>query len=167
MADAAPAGLPAKFDDPTLLAAVKAYVVGGNVGAILGVTDEEVRHWTQSHQWNAMTARVMPEVKELLRGHLSRITFKAIGVLDTRIEQGDPVINLDGSPKLNEAGEQLYRPLKAKDLADIATKVMAETRALESRIGPIEDDEGKISLEKLAKGLARYANAKDIDGERV
>ena len=160
-----PSGLPASWTDEALFAAVRAHVFGGNVGAILSISDDEVRHWTTSYQWGMLTKLVMPQVKDVLASQMARIGAHALAKVDQRIEEGDPVINLDGSPKLDEDGRQVYRPLKAKDLADIATRVLAEQRALESKLGPIHDDEGRISLDKLARGLARYANATEIIGE--
>lgn len=162
-----PAGLPTSWTDESLFAAVKAHVFGGNVGQILGISDPEVRHWTKTCQWGQLTATVMPEIRDVLRTQMVRIASASLAQLDRRIVEGDPVINLDGSPRLTDTGDQVYRPLKAKDLADIATRVMAEQRALEAKLGPVRDDEGKISLDKLATSLRRYAEAKEIEGERA
>jgi len=162
-----PDGLPVAWADYSLVAAVKAHVFGGDVGAILGISEPEVKYWTRTYQWQQITQEVLPEVKKVLQAQMLRIGSQALDQLGERIRTGDPVINLDGSPKLTVDGEQVYRPLKAKDLADIGTKVMAEQRALEAKIGPIVDDEGRISLELLSKGLARYATAKEIIGEAV
>ncbi len=162
-----PVGLPSSWTDEALFAAVKAHVFGGNVAQILGISDAEVAHWTKSYQWGQLTATVMPEIKAVLRVQMARIASSSLAKLDQRITEGDPVINLDGSPKLDDGGNQVYRPLSAKVLADVATRVMAEQRALEAKIGPVHDDEGRISLEKLAKGLARYANATEVIGEVV
>lgn len=160
-----PLGLPSSWADEQLFAAVKAHVFGGNVGEILGISEQEVAHWVRRPQWGELTAALMPEIKNVLRAQMVRIASASLAKLDQRIEEGDPVINLDGSPKLDDDGNQVYRPLTAKVLADVATRVMAEQRALESKIGPIADDDGKLSLDNLARGLARYANATEIIGD--
>lgn len=165
---ARPAGLPDKWtDDEALLRAVRAYVVGGNPADHLPMTDAEVRFWTNSYQWAKLTALVVPEIKETLRGHLSRISHKAVTELSERIENGDEVLNIDGSPKLNEDGEPIRRKLKARDLADIAQKMMSEQRALESKIGGYTDDDGKVSLEKLARGLMKLATIQEVPGDII
>ena len=154
-----PLGLPERWEDEQLMVAVRAYVFGGDVGEILGVGELEVGHWVRSRQWQELVRMVMPEVREVMAAQLVRIGNRALSQLDERLERGDPVLGIDGSPKVVE-GKAVYRPLKARDLADIAMKVMDQRRALEAKVGPVVDEEGKISLVRLAESLKRYGEEK-------
>ena len=161
-------GFPAEWGDEALFAAVRAWVLGGDVGKVLGISEVEVRHWVRTTAWQQMTREVMPGVREFLGDQMTRIVAKSLGELEKRMDEGDPVVNLDGSPRLDDNGRQVYRPLRAKDLTDIAVKVMGGEKSMVR--GGEEDDEGKITLEELARALKRAGAAKvgrviDVEGD--
>jgi len=154
-----PPGLPLTCTDEDLSEAVKAHLCGANddsLAELLHVPARSVKYWTDSKEWAAITALFLPDVQLILKGQLTRLASSALNQLDERLQNGDPVYNLQGE----YAGR---KKLKARELADIAIKVMDEQRALEKSIGKIGDDEGKISLEKLARALKKAAEDSEID----
>lgn len=165
-----PLGLPERWEDEKLLLAVRSHLFGAGadtVADILGTSVQEVKHWTRSKQWGELTRLVQPQVADFLADQMMRLSNKALLALDDCMERGDPVLDMSGAPKLDEDGNPIYRPLKAKDLAEIATKVMAERRALLAKATAEEDDEDRISLRALAAALkdAGEKKLRVIEGE--
>ena len=152
-----PGGLPDTWSDDALFTAVRAHVFGASpeeVGAILNDTPMRVAHWTRSPQWQQLTRLVLPDVRDLLATQLYRIGNKTLAQLDQRLDEGDPVIQIDGTPKMDEDGNPVHRPLRAKDLAAIAKDIMTERRAMEAKQTGGEDDSDEvISIRALAAAL--------------
>jgi hypothetical protein len=156
-----PAGLPATCSDAMLCEAVKAYLLGTDektLGRMLGVPTKSVRYWTDSKEWAALVDLHAPELKQMLKGQLTRVASMTLRQLEDRLTYGDQVFD--------QKGEFVRRrEVKGRDLAEIATRVLEQRANLEKLIGDLRDDKDSISLQKLAQGLKRYAEAKDISGE--
>jgi hypothetical protein len=95
-----------------------------------------------------------------MSGQLTRVASLALNQLEARLRDGDQVFNQQGA----YVGR---REIRGRDLATIATAVLEQQVKLEKIIGGITNDDNVISLDKLAQGLKRYAEAKDITGEAV
>lgn len=165
-----PLGLPAHWEDSSLIAAVRAHLFGASatsVGEILGASEREIEHWTRTKQWGQLAAIVQPEVNAFLADQMMRLGNKALLALDRRMDEGDPVIGMDGAQKTDDDGNPLFRPLKAKDLAEIAIRVMTERRATLAKQTNPDDDEDKVSLKALAAALKEQGERKirTIEGE--
>ena len=154
-----PPGLPATCSDEDLEEAVKASLCGADdksLAKLLKVPSSAVKYWTDSKEWGGIVALLLPEVQSILKGQLTRLASTALTQLDERLQKGDPIYDLTGEYKGR-------KKLKARDLADIAVKVMEQQRALERSIGDISDDENRISLDKLAKALKKAGEEREID----
>ena len=154
-----PSGLTKECSDLDLTKAVKAYLSGASQEALadlLHVPVPTVRHWTDTREFRALVTEELTDTRLIIKGQLTRLSTKALAELDDRLQNGDDHYTL--------MGEYLgKRPLKAKDISDIARTVLDQQRQLEKAIGIVADDTGKISLEKLAKALKKAAEDSEID----
>jgi hypothetical protein len=156
-----PVGLPYTCTDEMLLEAVKVSLVGGEpaeIAKLLNVPRETLRHWMGSKEWNYLKDWVWPEIKGVVHTELVGVRSKIIRQIGERLTTGDAQYDMRGEL----VG---YRPIKARELADMLTKTSEVIHQIEKEIGGIRDDDGKISLNELAAGLKRYAQAKDVTPE--
>ena len=158
-----PPGLPLTCSDAQLCETVKSYLAGAEpavLAQMLGVPKASVRYWLDSREWGSLVAMLLPEVRGVMSGQLTRVASLALNQLEARLREGDQVFN--------QQGEYVgRREIRGRDLATIATAVLEQQVKLEKIIGGITNDDNVISLDKLAQGLKRYAEAKDITGEAV
>jgi hypothetical protein len=158
-----PPGLPLTCSDAQLCETVKSYLAGAEpavLAKMLGVPGKSIRYWLDSREWGSLVAMLLPEVRGVMSGQLTRVASLALVQLEARLRDGDQVFN--------QQGEYVgRREIRGRDLATIATAVLEQQVKLERIIGGITDDKNVISLDKLAAGLKRYAEAKDITGEAV
>jgi len=151
-----PPGLPETCSDAQLLEAAKAYLCGTDnptLAKMLGVPVAGIRYWTDSREWGQLIEFIRPEVAGILIGQTTRVASLALVQLEDRLVKGDQVFS--------QQGEYVgRREVKAKDLAEIATKVLEQQKNLERSIGKITDDENSLSLRKLAAALESYAEQK-------
>lgn len=157
-----PPGLPATCTDANLLDAVKASIAGAtdeDLAPLLHVPPQAVKWWVASAEWNAIKTHVLPAMKGLFHTQLCGIRSSVIQKLAERVRLGDPIYTNLGEPALNEQGEQLYRPIKAKELAGILVQTSEVLHNLEVEIGVVADDRGIIDLDDLAIALANIAKA--------
>ena len=153
---ARPVGLPLTCSDAQLLETVKAFLCGvpnATLAGMLGVPEFAVRYWLDSREWGGLVAMLKPEVAGILIGQTTRVASLALVQLEERLRKGDQVFNQQGVM----TGR---REIKAKELAEIATKVLEQQKNLERSIGKVTDDENALSLKKLADALTNYAEAK-------
>ena len=158
-----PPGLPETCTDAQLCEAVKSYLAGSDLPTLalmLGVPQRSVRYWLDSKEWGSLVALLLPEFRGVMSGQLTRVASLALNQLEARLRDGDQVFNQQGA----YVGR---REIRGRDLATIATAVLEQQVKLEKIIGGITNDDNVISLDKLAQGLKRYAEAKDITGEAV
>ncbi len=165
-----PEHLPAKVPDRDFTDAVRLWLTGAPKAEIaekLQTTHRSVTAWIDTPEWRNAAQALSPEVHALVGGSLNRLKTQALTQLADRIEHGDPVINNLGEVVLKEDGTAAKRPMKGKDLVEVFAKLSDAQVQLEKMIGNIkdDDDESKISLDKLALGLKRFAEARDITGE--
>lgn len=157
-----PPGLPVTCSDEQLLEAVKAYLCGARedvLAPMLSVPEHAVKYWTDSREWGELTRYVLPEVRGILSGQLTRCASKALLELDERITDGDY--------RYDAGGALLGRTkLRAKELSLIATQVMEQSERLEKLLGNLKDSDDSLTLQELANALETIARKpKDISGE--
>ena len=154
-----PAGLTKECSDLDLTKAVKAYLSGASQEALadlLHVPVPTVRHWTDTREFRALVTEELTDTRLIIKGQLTRLSTKALAELDDRLQNGDE--------HYDNLGMSIgRRPLKARDISDIARTVLDQQRQLEKAIGIVADESGKISLEKLAKALKKAAEDSEID----
>ncbi len=157
--------LPATCNEEELAEAVRLWLCGGSkeeIAELLHVRPVAVKHWINSRGWQEVAKLVAPEVQAIVSGSLTRLKTKSLEQLADRIENGDH--------RVDNTGEIVGRmPMKGRDLAEVFAKLSDAQIALEKMIGNIrdDDDQERISLDKLALGLKRFAEAKEITGETV
>ena len=157
------AGLPATCTDHELSEAVRFWLCGGSkeeIALLLHVKPPQVTHWINSRAWQQLARNYAPEVQAIVSGSLTRLKGKALEALADRVENGDF--------RVDNTGEIVGRtPMKGRDLAQVFAQMSDAQVQLEKMIGSIKDDDDsdKISLDKLARGLKRYAEARDITSE--
>lgn len=95
------------------------------------------------------------EVRQVVYGRVSRLASQALDKLETAIELGDPVIGVDGEVRG-------HKPVKARDMASIASVLLERQLEMEERLGLKRKEENLIDMRELAEGLKRYAKAKDV-----
>ena len=153
-----PPDLPFTCSDADLVEAVQLWLLGAKNAEVahkLGIPSVAVKHWATSSGWKYLEECVRGEVRRVAHGQITRLAAQALGKLETAIELGDPVIGVDG--------EVLgHKPVKAKDMAAIASTLIEKQLEIESRLGLAHNDENVIDLRELAEGLKRYARAKDV-----
>ncbi len=158
-----PDGLPVTCTDGDLLEAVRLWLSGGDkieIAALLKTKPATVNYWINSKGWQVVARMIAPEMQALVSGSLTRLKRQSLEQLADRIENGDY--------RMDNSGEIVGRvPMKGRDLVEVFAKVSDAQVQLEKMIGSIKDDDDsdKISLDKLALGLKRYAEARDITGE--
>jgi hypothetical protein len=158
-----PDDLPRTCSDAELIEAVKEYLCGANneeVGALLHVEPATVKQWVGSRGWRTVEALLRDQVREVSLSALSRITHKSFVQLQDRIDTGEPMYNWEG---------QLvgYKPIKAKDLAIIASTLVDKQHEVERRMKGELPDSTKVDLNKLARALENYARMKVVNGEVI
>jgi hypothetical protein len=164
-----PPGLPATCSDGELVEAVKASICGASykeVAELLHVPEFSAKYWISSKEWTAIKQAVLPELKGFLHTDLCGIRSSILQKLGERVRFGDPQYNQMGEPVLNAEGEQVFRPIKAKDLSIMMVQVSGVLHDIEVEIGVITDEDDNISLKALQKALQRAAreDIQDITG---
>lgn len=166
-----PPGLPATCSDGDLIDAVRKAMIGATddeIADTLGVPISTVKHWIASKEWQNMKQQMLPVVKNLHHNQLFSIRSIVLEKLTERLRLGDPMYNNLGEPCTDEDGNQLYRPIKGRELSNILAQVNPVLHDLEVEIGVVADDRGTIELDDLAEALAELARKKrpqDISGE--
>ena len=175
-----PFGLPEVCSDDDLMEAVMASMCGAELeelAPLLKVPPNAVRYWVGTNEWNALKAQVYPRIKQTVHTELCGVRSLAIRRLGERLRDGDPVISRETGLPLTRTvikNDQpvevpVYAPVSAANVAKILTAASDVLHELERDLGVVRNDKGDISLEELAEGLKRYAQAKDVDAtaERV
>ena len=157
-----PRGLPATCTDEELFEAVELWLLGEKptiLAELLHVKPDQLRQWIASKSWQALAKSFALGVQASISSSLTRLKAQALVELADRVNGGDYIVRLDGTPVLNETtGVPVRRPMRGRDLLEVFAKVSDCQLQLEKAIGNIKDDtNGQISLEKLAAGLAFYA----------
>lgn len=158
-----PPGLPAVTSDDELAEAIRLWLCGGDkdsLAEILHVPRKTINLWINTREWQAGARFLAPEVHALVGGSLNRLKTQTLEQLADRIENGDY--------RMDNTGEVVGRvPMKGRDLIEVFSKVSDAQVQLEKMIGSIKDDDDatKISLDKLAIALKRFAEAREIPGE--
>jgi hypothetical protein len=153
-----PPDLPFTCSDADLLEAVQLWLLGAKnaeVAQKLGLPTRTIKDWVTSQGWKYLEECVRSEVRRVAHGQISRLASKALDKLETAIELGDPVIGVDGEVRG-------HKPVKARDMAAIASTLLERQLEIEERLGLKRNEDNLIDMRELAEGLKRYAKAKDV-----
>ena len=153
-----PKGLPRTCSDEALYEAVKAWLQGlplPQLATMLGVEKKAVKYWIESPEWQQITNIVRPEVEAESKNKLMRTMSLTLDELETRIREGNPVINYEGV----EVGKT---PVKAKDLASIA-KTLSDMKEAVNEGG----SKGRIDVRQLMQGLENLVKGRLVEGTTI
>jgi len=153
-----PADLPFTCSDDDLLDAVQMYLCGGEIGEVaklLKIRVIHVKHWTSATGWKFIEECVRDDVRKVAHSHLTRIVHRCFGLIDDRLEKGDPIYDLEGVV----VG---YRAVKVKDLGTLACELYGKIHELEDRTSGIKEEEN-LTLRELAYSLKEYAKVKRLE----
>lgn len=154
-----PADLPRTCSDDALLEAVQSWLCGAteeDVSGMLNVPRETFkRHWLTSKGWRFLEQCVKEDVRAVAHSNLTRIAQRCFKLIEDRLEQGDPIFDLEGTV----IG---YRAVKVKDLGNLATQMLTQSQEIDKRTAGT-DPAKDMSLEELAASLQNFVKAKRFD----
>ena len=159
-----PSDLPRTCSDDDLLEAVQLWLCGAGedeIASLLNVTPGVFkREWLTAKGWRFLESCVKDDVRAVAHANLTRIAHRCFGLINERLERGDPIYGLEGEI----VG---YRAVKVKDLGNLATQMLTQGQEIDKRMAgkdPVRD----MSLEELAASLKnyvahkRFTDAKDV-----
>lgn len=135
------------------LNAAYTYVLTGSISQtsqLTGIPERTIKDWVKSDWFQDLMLEAKERKQEELDGQWTGLIHLIASQLETRIRQGDPVVD-------RMTGEITYIPVKAKDLAiinsilvDKRDKARKESKPVEKVESPASDNLDKIQ-EKLGK----------------
>lgn len=153
-----PVDLPFTCSDDDLLEAVQTYLCGGtmpDIARLLGVEPAAAKNWTSAAGWKFIEECVRDDVRKIAHSNLTRIVHRCFGLIDDRLEKGDPIYDLEGEV----VG---YRAVKVKDLGAIAATLYDKIHELEDRTSGRHEEE-QMALRDLAQSLREFAKVKQLE----
>jgi len=153
-----PADLPCICSDAELLDAVQTWLCGGTKGEVaklLHIRPQTLSDWTSATGWKFLEECVRDDVRKVAHSNLTRIVHRCFGLIDDRLEKGDPIYSLDGEV----VG---YRAVKVKDLGQIAATLYDKIHELEDRTSGANEEE-QLTLRELAESLKNWAQVKRLE----
>lgn len=106
------------------LKAAMAYLITGNsldASKVCGIPDKTIRDWTRETWWSDFIAEARKEKNDELDAAFTSILAKTVGEIKDRVENGDEVIQKDGS--------KARRKVSARD-ATLVAAVLVDKRAI-------------------------------------
>lgn len=138
--------------DHSLLRAVQAWLQGipaWEVVRYLGIKEEQLKGYLATPGWRFVEECVRDNVRQVALSSLTRLTHRCFGMIDERLDKGDPIYD--------QAGEVIgYRAIKAKDLATMVQQFGKQAMEIEERTNRAGVRQS-MELIELAKSLQNYA----------
>lgn len=144
--------------------AVTTYLAVGNAPmteAITGVPRGTIRQWRMQNWWRELEADIRNEEDYELDVKLSKIIDKSLDAVMDRVENGDFLFD-------SKTGKFVRKPVHMKDALAAVTQVFDKRNLLRGKpTSRVEKQNVTDNLAKLAAEFAKFANAKQIEGEVI
>ena len=156
-----PNDLPVTCSDARLLEAIQMWLLGQEEAVILetlGVADDSrykpLNKRSVLPGWHYLADTLRGEVIRAARGRMNRVLNRCFGLIENRLEQGDPIYGPDGLTVMG------YRAVKVKDLGNIAAQFYDRLNdEAKEKEGAISQEE-RMTLRQLHGALKAYTQEK-------
>lgn len=147
-----------RCDDEQLLEAVQWWLLGephANVAKLVGVSENEFYRVMRSRGWRKLAGILRDALAAAAHTQITRLVSKALGELEERLEEGDPLYNDKGVL----VG---YSPVAARNLAAIVGVLVDRQHAIEKRAQAAVSPDEDLKLGDLLRALKAFANTKEL-----